>query len=182
MKKFIIPCMMSLLFVSCGHKTYNPVENVSPRGNTHVAVGYGDNTTQKSDSKVKVGERKGLTQVAVIPNATAFKMNGNYSHNVAVTLNQDGKLLYFPAPSDITADSEPIDLGNGWWLNCQGFGPNSVFLKYTFAEYAALPEAPSPQQLKLDIIPGSKVTQYVELPMRLNQAVNNLEEVRECLK
>ena len=117
-----------------------------------------------------------------LPNATAFKMSGNYSKNVGITLNPDGSVLYFPAPSDITADSEPIDLGDGWWLNCQGLGLNSVFTKYTFSEYAAMSEAPSPHQLLLEVIPGAKVTQMIELPMTLSEAQQNIEAAKESIK
>lgn len=124
----------------------------------------------------------GGVRVNVTPNATAFRMNGDYSKNVGVTLSPSGELIYFPAPTDITAYSEPISLGDGWWLNCQGIGPNSVFTKFTFAEYAALPEVPSPQQIKKDLLPGAKVTQFIELPMKLNDAVDHLDVVKEYLK
>lgn len=117
-----------------------------------------------------------------MPNATAFRMSGDYANNVAVTVSPDGVLTYFPAPSDITADSAPIDLGNGWWLNCQGIGPNSVFTKYTFAEYASLPQAPDPQQLLQAVIPGAKVTQFIELPMKTEEAARNIDEVKAYLK
>lgn len=124
----------------------------------------------------------GSVRVNVVPNATAFRMSGDYGNNVAVTLTPGGELQYFPAPSDITAYSEPISLGDGWWLNCQGLGPNSVFTKYTFAEYASLPQVPTPTQLKQAIIPGAKVTQFIELPMKLNDAVENLDAVKSYLK
>lgn len=120
--------------------------------------------------------------ISMVPNATAFRMSGDYADNVAITLTPEGDILYYPAPTDITADSEPIDLGNGWWLNCQGFGKNSVFTKYTFAEYASLPQAPSIEQLKLAIIPGAKVTEFVELPVKLDRARQNPAEVKELLK
>lgn len=118
----------------------------------------------------------------VMPDATAFRMSGDFQNNVAISLSPDGEIIYYPAPSDITADSAPINLGEGWWLNQQGIGPNSVFTSYTFAEYAALPEAPSIQQLKLSIIPGAKVTEFIELPMKFNEASGNIDAVKKYLK
>lgn len=118
---------------------------------------------------------------AMLPNATAFRMSGDYQNNVGITLNQNGVITYFPAPTDITADSAPISLGNGWWLNCQGIGPNSVFTKYTFAEYAELSTIPSPEQLKKDVIPGARVTQFIELPMKLSEALNNIDAAKAAV-
>lgn len=152
------------LLVSCSNKT-KAVEEVA----------YGESAVIEKVPLKRLGG-----EVGVIPNATAFRMSGNYSGNVAITLNSDGSIKYFPAPSDISADSEPISLGEGWWLNNQGFGPHSVFTKYTFAEYAALPETPSVQQLKQAVIPGAKVTEFIELPMRITDI--NIEEAKEYVK
>ena len=180
MKKLILILSLSALLASCsntGH-VYSP----DYKGERSVAVGYkgkSDNSDMKI-SPVKVKSTVGPSMA--IPNATAFRMSGDFAGNVAITLSPEGEVIYFPAPSDITADSEPIDLGNGWWLNRQGIGQNSVFTKYTFAEYAALPEAPSIEQLKFAIIPGAKVTQFVELPMNINQAPLQLDEVKEYVK
>lgn len=161
MKKYLLILVAIATLISCSKKqTVNNIEQPIKVGTTAVAIGYDK----------------------FLPAATAFRMSGDYSDNVAITLNQEGQLLYFPAPTDITADSRPIDLGNGWWLNCQGLGPNSVFTKYTFAQYSELPNVPSPNQLKLDVIPGAKVTGFIELPMKKDYAVTHLDEVREYIK
>ena len=146
---------------SCSHKTSSTVDKTTP------GVEY------------RVTSSKPL---AYIPNATAFRMSGDYANNVAVTLAPSGELIYFPAPGDITADSEPVELGEGWWLNNQGIGPNSVFTKYTFAEYAALPSVPSIEQLKQSIIPGAKVTDFMELPYKIGSANQNIEEIKNFIK
>lgn len=117
-----------------------------------------------------------------IPSATAFRMTGDYSDNVAITIGPDGNLTYFPAPSDITADSKPVNLGDGWWLNRQGLSSGSVFTKYTFAEYAALDRVPTPEQLKNAVIPGAFVTQMVQLPFKTGEASQNIEAIKEYLK
>lgn len=116
--------------------------------------------------------------IAVVPKATAFKMNGDYSDNVAITLNSDGSLAYYPAPTDISEASRPVDLGNGWWLNRQGISDRSVFTKYTFEQYAKLKKVPTQQELKAAIIPGSEVTAIQELPVPVSEAMQNLDSLR----
>lgn len=181
MKKLIFCAMIIGLMASCSHKwgsVYTPSDRNLP---SEKIVGNSPSSAPSEDRRVAVAPT-GFRPVDMIPNATAFRMSGDYQNNVAVTLNSNGQLTYFPAPSDITADSEPISLGNGWWLNNQGLGQNSVFTKYTFAEYAALPSAPSTQQLILDILPGAKVTEFIELPMKITEVSQNLEAAKEYVK
>lgn len=123
----------------------------------------------------------GSKPVQAIPHATAFKMNGDYARNVAITLKPDGSLAYYPAPSDITTQSSPINLGNGWWLNRQGISANSVFTTYTFEDYALLKKAPSRKELLKAVIPGSAVTEIEELPFTLEEATEQLDSIRRYL-
>lgn len=102
--------------------------------------------------------------------ATLFKMNGDYANNVAVTLGPDGELRYFPAPSDISEYSRPEEVGEGWWLNRQGLGANSVFTKWTFDEYKNLKNVPTPEEIKSAIIPGSHVTEFRQLAIPAEDA------------
>lgn len=181
MKQTVIYLMLLTFIVSCS-STHKYIEG--EKGTTSVAIGYKSSDKNNNVSviqPVSLPETKGGNQ-KMIPNATAFRMSGDYSKNVAISLLPDGSLGYFPAPTDITADSEPISLGNGWWLNCQGIGPNSVFTKYTFPEYSSLLEAPSPEQLKSSIIPGAKVTDFIELPMTQTEALGNMGEIKQYLK
>lgn len=161
MKKTLILSMAVFLMVSCSHKT----------------TGESGKSVQPVSLPATSSKPRN-----VMPDATAFRMSGDYANNVAITLTPDGGILYYPAPTDITADSEPIELVDGWWLNCQGIGANSVFTKYTFAEYASLPEAPSPDQLLKAVIPGAKVTEFIELPVKFNEAANNIDEIKKYLK
>lgn len=120
--------------------------------------------------------------VSAVLKASAFKMTGDYSNNVAVTLNADGSLAYYPAPSDITPNSRPVELTNGWWLNRQGLSPNSVFTRYTFEEYAKLPSVPSQEEIKNAIIPGARVSEMKVLPYPAGEAMQHLSEIKEELK
>lgn len=173
MKKTILIVALISLLASCAPKSsvYTKKEG-----------GYSMSTTSTTQKQGVALPATGSKPIGIIPNATAFRMSGDYSNNVAVTLSPNGELLYFPAPSDITAYSEPIELGEGWWLNCQGLGPNSVFTKYTFAEYASMAETPTPEQIKMAILPGARVTGFMELPMKLNDAIQNIDRVKSYLK
>lgn len=183
MKNILFVTFIILISVGCSNKTTRTSETDNIIEENSVGIGYSQNSGKNTPQKIKIKERlTGGNINMAIPNATIFRMSGDYSENVGVTLSSDGNLTYFPAPSDITADSAPIKLQNGWWLNCQGLGPNSVFTKYTFAEYASLPETPSPTQIKREIIPGAKVTEFKELPIKLGEALNNPEAVNEYIK
>ena len=117
-----------------------------------------------------------------IPKATAFRMSGDYADNIAVTLSSSGELIYFPDPADISANSAPVKLGNGWWLNRQGLGYGSCFTKYSFNEYANLDKVPSPSDIKGSVIPGAVVIEIRELPFSLSEAMQNIDSIRTYIK
>lgn len=171
----LLPAMLSMMACSQRH-TYT----VS-HGDSSVVAGYGNNSGKQTVVEKPIPRTKLVNSESMIPKATAFKMNGNYADNVAVTLDAAGNLVYFPAPGDITANSAPLDLGEGWWLNRQGLGQNSVFTTYTFADYAALPQAPSPEQIKAAIIPGSEVVEMVVLPFTVSEAPAKIDEIKVFL-
>jgi len=140
-----------------------------------------DAGTEIGDAAVPVVQLTGSSPLAMMPKATAFKMTGNYSDKVAITLNPDGSILYYPAPSDISENSRPISLGNGWWLNRQGIAPTSVFTKFTFDEYSRLPKTPSVEELKAAVIPGARVSQWEVLPYTASEALSHLWEISSRL-
>lgn len=178
--KFVAVMGILVITASCSHKW----GSVYTEGEQMMSNTSPVSTTTEVPTEVTAVRlpETGSKPVGLLPNATAFRMSGDYQNNVAVTLAPNGELSYFPAPTDITADSEPISLGKGWWLNRQGIGPRSVFTKYTFAQYAELTETPSIEQLKASIIPGAKVTDFMELPIKLDEATNNPDLAKSYLK
>lgn len=116
-----------------------------------------------------------------MPKATVFKMSGPYADHVAVTLDNNGELAYYPAPSDITANSAPVYLGDGWWLNRQGLGASSVFTTWTMAEYAKLPSTPSPAEIKGHIIPDARVTEFKKTSVSITDAMQNIARIKSEL-
>lgn len=125
---------------------------------------------------------KGGEEAQAMLNASVVRLSGDFAGNVAVTLNQDGTLAYYPDPSDLTAQSSLLPLGDGWYLNRQGIGPNSVFTSYTFDDYRALKTPPTHQQLLASIIPGAVVTEFMELPISASEAIANPKLCLQYLK
>lgn len=155
----IIPVAAAM--ASCSHKTSAVAETSTPQQSTPVVMGSG---------------------VRSLPKATAFKMNGDYANQVGVTIGSDGKLTYFPAPTDITANSAPVSLGDGWWLNRQGLSAGSVFTRWTFEEYSKLKKVPAPEEILKAVIPGSKVESFTVLPYTQTGVLNHLEDIKNFLK
>lgn len=119
------------------------------------------------------------SEVFAVPNATIFRMSGDFADNVGVTLNSDGTLAYYPDPTDLTSLSRPLYLGNGWYLNRQGLGKESVFTSYKFDQYRELKQVPSHSEILNAVIPGAKVTEMKELPVTYSEA---LKDPSICLK
>lgn len=116
-----------------------------------------------------------------VPKATVFKMSGNYANNVAVTIDEHGRLTYYPAPTDITLQSKPVPLKDGWWLNRQGLSSKSVFTSWTYEQYSKLRMTPSQEQIKAHIIPGARVTQFKRTSVPADEAMGQLDKIKEEL-
>jgi len=121
--------------------------------------------------------------LAARPRAVVFRANGNYADNVMIRLDDNGNILYYPAVSDISDRSSSLPVGDGWYLDRQGAAlSGTAFLKYTYAEYAALPETPSLAELKAAIIPGAKVIETQVLPLSPAEAEAGPNALKEHLK
>ncbi|MCM1110718.1 MAG: hypothetical protein NC336_05885 [Clostridium sp.] len=119
----------------------------------------------------------------VIPRGHVYRTNGDYNNFVPVTLDQSlTKLISFPAPTDITAASAPVALGDGYLLDRRGVGPTSAFTRWTYAEYAALPQAPTISEIMENLIPSARVTEILELPLTLSEAAADPARCAELLK
>ena len=126
--------------------------------------------------------RGGALPDAALPQAVAYRMSGPYADNIAVTLSPDGKtLLFYPAPSDLSADSSPLPIADGWYLSRCGITANSVFTRYTYASYRALPSAPTPAELLAAVIPGARVTALQPLPLTPSAALDSLRRSPQSL-
>lgn len=95
-----------------------------------------------------------------LPGTTVFKMNGDWSNYVPVTVNSAGTaLVSYPDPRDVSEANSPVALKDGWWLDRRGgMGANTRFTRYTWAEYHSLSTVPTQSQLLQAIIPDARVT------------------------
>lgn len=123
---------------------------------------------------------KGPTHMAgggeahIMPKAIAYRMSGNWADYVPVTMNSSRtEIISYPAPTDLTAQSAPLALADGYWLDRRGITSGSVFTRYTYDEYRALQTAPTLSQLRSSLIPGAVVTEIVEFPFTLQEAMSD---------
>lgn len=117
-----------------------------------------------------------------LPKAVIYRTSGAYNDNVPVILGAAGRLQSYPAPSDITADSTPLPLADGWLLDRRGITPGAAFTRWTYAQYAALPQVPSRAQLLESIIPGAVVTAYERLDMTPTQAAADTAAINAMIR
>lgn len=159
--------MTAILLIAGGCKSSTAIKASYEPAVQPIVLGYGNATT---------------TDVNFLPKAHIYKTTGNYKDNVPVTLNASGnQLVSFPAPGDLT-EAAPVQLNDGYLLDCRGINSNTAFTSYTYAQYAALPQAPAPSALIQAIIPGANVTEIVELPMTLAEAMADTTRVNALIK
>lgn len=118
-----------------------------------------------------------------LPKAIVYRTNRDVGDHVAVRLNPERTaLVTFPAPSDLSGSSTPLELADGWLLDRRGtIGENTVFLTYTYEEYAALPSAPSPSQLMSAIISDAKVTEVWQIDLVQWEALSDTAAVNRII-
>lgn len=107
-------------------------------------------------------------QSAIIPYVRIYRTSGDFADNVPVGLSGDRSyLVSFPSVKDVLPESTPIPLADGYLLDRRGIRPTTAFTTYTYAQYAALEKTPQPAKLLSSVIPGSRVTEIVEMPFHV---------------
>ena len=97
-----------------------------------------------------------------MPRAVIYRTSAPSDSLVPITV-EGGRLVSFPAPADL--GELPVRLDGGWYLDSRGVSLNSVFTRYTYAEYKALKQAPSPEELLEAAHGGPRVTELHALPV-----------------
>ncbi len=115
-----------------------------------------------------------------VPRAIIYRTNGDYDQNVPITMDGN-RIVSFPAPSDLRS-ATPLPLADGYLLDRRGISQNSVFITYTYPEYASLSEAPTIDALKSAIIPGARITRIVRLPMTLSTAQSDTAAINRLIR
>lgn len=118
-----------------------------------------------------------------IPRAVVYRTNGPWNECVMVTLSPSrDALVSYPAPTDVNVNSAPVVLKDGWLLDRRGgVSTNSAFLRITYAEYAALPQAPAPDSIMSMVNPDARVTEVKRLPITASEAIENPSAVLKYL-
>lgn len=105
-----------------------------------------------------------------------YKTNGDYERYVPVTLNASRTaLVAYPSPADV-AGSEPVALTDGFLLDRRGVSSATAFTRWTYSQYAALPSAPSPDEIMSNLMPGAAVTEIYAMPF----ATGTPDAVERC--
>lgn len=180
--KTIIPAV-AIITATAGCSTLKP-NAIVPSSTEGTAVGWNhtheiaktdSTTTLLLPSQHRTGIRGGKPS-AEIPKVRIYKTNGDYYDKVPVTLNASRTaLLSFPAPTDLSG-SEPVKLDDGFLLDRRGITPSTAFTRWTYAEYSALPSAPSPKEIMENLIPDARVTSLYEMPF----TVGTSDVVKRC--
>ncbi len=88
---------------------------------------------------------------ALVPHLLVYKTRGDYKNLVPIVLSDDkSKIVSYPDPHDVKAAGNrllPTPLHKGYLLDNRGINANTAFLNMTWEKYAALPSAPSADEL-----------------------------------
>ena len=102
------------------------------------------------------GVKQGSNAAVSSPVVYIYKMKKDYSQLVPVLMDDSrSRIVSYPHPADLKRGGQlclPTELVQGYWLDNRGINGNVAFLSYTYAEYAALPAAPSIEDLLAHIV------------------------------
>lgn len=109
---------------------------------------------------------------SALPHALIYKTRANYDDKVPVVLSDDGtQIVQYPAPSDVFFRGKlalPTTLAGGYLLDNRGITAKVAFLKWTYAEYSRLPEAPTLSEMEKQIIDRSPLVELWDCDSRSN--------------
>lgn len=155
MRSFITAVAAILMLVSCAsHRNGGDTSANGRHAETSAVIGM---------SPLTGGS------VSTYPHARIYRTTAPSDSLVPITLSPDGTTVTsFPDPRDLS--TVPPRLTDGWLLDTRGITPLSAFTSFTYSEYKAMPDSPTPGHLLHAVIPGLKVSEIVELPGRIGQA------------
>jgi hypothetical protein len=113
-----------------------------------------------------------------------YKTRNDYSQNVPIILSENKQIIeQYPAPKDLKKGDVlalPDALPNGYWLDNRGVNARVAFLKYTYAEYAALNNAPTLEELLAAILDANPIVELYSCGNRLRMD-NPLAEAKRIV-
>ena len=132
------------------------------------------------------------------PHVIVYKTKGAYAGLVPVILSPDKtRITSYPAPGDLRS-GKPVVLRKGYLLDRRGINENVAFLNLTYAQYAALPEAPPMPELmamirdkdpllricdcgpRASVAPGQSNPTAASLKKLLNRWINQKLLTKRC--
>lgn len=125
------------------------------------------------------------------PPAVIYKTRKDYSHNVPVTLSEDGsRVVSYPAQSDIRKGNTftyPTELSDGFLLDNRGISPNTAFLRFTYDDYYNMDNVPTAERMMNYILDKDPITEYYEIGRRgdyedIEKAMNEIIESNKLKK
>lgn len=140
----------------------------------------------QNQKAMKVPPQDSSSEISFAPGppALVYKTRADYSDKVAVMLNEDKTaVISYPHPRDIARPAGlpyPSALADGYFLDKQGVGPRHAFTRFTMDEYAALAQAPTPEELLESIVDKSpflemyhcgNISQYKDASVALNMLI-----------
>lgn len=127
------------------------------------------------------------------PPAIVYKTKMDYAQRVPVSLADDKSVIVsYPGKTDIGVKGHfpiPSSLSKGYLLDKRGINKNVAFLKYTYAEYAALEVIPSKEALYAMIIDADPLTElcdcgsqkaFTDMHEQLNQLIRDKQLRKVC--
>lgn len=120
--------------------------------------------------------------VSAMPKAVIYRTSRPAAELVPVQLSASGALISFPAPGDLTAESTPLALADGWWLDRRGVSLNTAFTRWSYGEYRAMKQAPTPGQIMQAIVPDIKVTECRTLDLTPGAAAADTAAVNAFIR
>jgi hypothetical protein len=104
------------------------------------------------------------------PPAIVYKTKMDYYENVPVMLSADKKkIVSYPAQSDLKRGGEftyPTKLKNGYLLDNRGIGLNTVFLRFSYADYFNMDNIPTADRLLNYILDDDPFVEFYEVGQR----------------
>lgn len=165
-----------------------PIVGVSLDGDKPIIMRRGlnglnpdEDATEQSGAIIRVEHPIIGSAPMALPKAILYKMSGDYADRVPVQMAADGQLISFPAPTDIPSNPEPIKLVGGWLISPVGVSSSSVFTRWTYTQYRALSQTPTPEEIRAAVIPGAKVTMTMAVPFTVSEALADTAAVNEFI-
>ncbi len=114
-----------------------------------------------------------------------YRTQQDVHDKVPVGLSEDRqRIVSYPHPKDLRVDGtllQPTALVKGYWLDNKGIGLHTGFLRMTYAEYAALPAAPTIAELEAALLDRDPLVELCDCGTRGTMA-DPVKEVNALLK